>query len=246
MEQIRILQMVGSLGYAGLEAVVMNYYRNMDKEKVQFDFIVTSPKKQRYDDEINKLGGIIYRLPSRSKHPIKYIKELNKIFKNNNYKIFHCHANSASCAMDLMIAKFNKIPIRIAHSHNTSCVVKWQHYLLKPIMRCVATHKFACSEDAGRWVFGQEDFKICKNAIDLEKFKFNIQIREKIRKELGIEGKKVIGNVSRFVKAKNHKFLINIFKEIHDQDKNTVLLLVGRRRTERRNYRTIGKLEIKR
>lgn len=223
---IRVLQVIGSLGYAGVEAVVMNYYRNIDSEKVQFDFITCSKNKERYDDEILNRGGKIFRLPSRSREPLSYMRELKKLIKQNNYKIVHIHQNSASMAMDAFIAKQCGVPVIIGHSHNTRCNVLWQHYLFKPFLNHLLTHRFACSDAAGVWIFGKrKDVRIIHNAVDLEKFYFSERTRGDYRKDLGIEDKYVIGFVGRLHEQKNLGRLLEIFGEIEDKD--TVLMLIG-------------------
>ena len=141
----RVLQIVGSLGYAGLEAVVMNYYRHVNKEHIQFDFITYSLNRERYDDEIEQLGGRIFRLPSRSRRPLEYMKSLYGVIRENNYQIVHVHQNSASMMMDGIVARLCGVPVVIGHSHNTRCNVLWQHYLFRPfvnvLISCLFTAK---------------------------------------------------------------------------------------------------------
>lgn len=222
----RILQVIGSLGYAGVEAVVMNYYRNMDTAQVQFDFITCSPTKQRYDDEILERGGSIHRLPSRSRKPISYMRRLKEVMRQNHYKIVHIHQNSASIAMDALVARQCGVPVIIGHSHNTFCNVLWQHYLFKPFVNGLVTHRFACSEAAGKWVFGnRNDVQVIYNAVDVDSFYFNAEVRKAYREKLKLEGKYAIGFVGRLHQQKNLGRMLEIFKKI--EDKNSVLLLVG-------------------
>ena len=143
----------------------MNYYRHIDTDQIQFDFVTCSQIPERYDEEISKMGGIIHRLPSRSRKPIQYMRELKKLIKKHNYKIVHIHQNSASMTMDGIVAKSCGVPVIIGHSHNIRCNVLWQHYLFKPFVNSVLTHRFACSEDAGRWVFGNKAFLLIYNII---------------------------------------------------------------------------------
>lgn len=225
---IRVLQVVGSLGYASVEAVVMNYYRNINTKKLQFDFITCSPVKERYDDEILSKGGKIYRLPSRSGRPLSYVKELITVIRKNQYKIVHIHQNSASLAMDAFAAKLCRVPLIIGHSHNTSCNVLWQHYLLKPFVNGLLTKRFACSKEAGTWVFGdRKDVSIIHNAVDIDKFYFSMETRECYRRELGIENKFVIGFVGRLHEQKNPERLFDIFVTAEKKNHDVILLLVG-------------------
>ncbi|MCL2700341.1 MAG: glycosyltransferase family 1 protein [Phycisphaerae bacterium] len=226
----RVLHMVGSLGWHGVEAVVMNYYRHIDRTKIQFDFISCSPKPQRFDDEIERLGGKIYRLPGRSRRPLRYYAQLKSLLKAHpEYRVFHAHGNSASMVMDLHAAKAAKVPVRIGHSHNTSCFVKWQHYLFKPFLNGACTHRFACSAEAGRWLFGKrDDVTVLKNAINLHTFRCDVASRNDIRGSLSItDDTRVLGHVGGLSSNKNHTFLLDIFKEFLRDDARAVLLLVG-------------------
>lgn len=231
---LRILQITGSLGFHGIEAVVMEYYRNIDREKIQFDFVVTSAVPERLDAEVESMGGRIFRVPSKSRHPFAFKKAVREILKNNTeYKIVHAHGNSASMYLDLSSAKKSKIPVRICHSHNTSCFIKWQHYILKPLLGGKYTHRFACSAAAGKWLFGKREAKIIHNAIDLDKFSFDAAAREKIRNLYGIaDNCAVLGHIGGFSPNKNHAFLLSVFSEYQKLNPDSRLLLVGGGNTE--------------
>ncbi len=167
-------------------------------------------------------GGKIYRLPSRNLHPFAYRKALKKLFITHpEYKIFHAHGNSASICMDLSVAKKCGIPIRIGHSHNTSCFIKWQHYLFRPFLNSKVTHRFACSKAAGQWLFGNHSVRIIHNALDCEKFAFNVKAREKIRAELNIADDEILfGSIGGLTKNKNHKFILETLVELNKINKN--------------------------
>lgn len=233
-EPIRIAHIIGKMVGGGVEAFIMNYYRHIDRSKIQFDFIIDSDSTVVPRKEIENMGGRIIEIPPYQ-HIFKYTNALKKVLKKNNYKIVHSHLNSLS-VFPLYCAWKVKIPIRIAHSHSTTSKKEWKKNIikniLKPFSKIFATDYFACSEHAGRWLFGNKTFDegkviIIHNAIDIEKFKFNENIRKKIRKELDIEDKFVVGHVGRFVQQKNHEFLIDIFNEIYKENKNSVLLLIG-------------------
>lgn len=226
---IRVLQVIGSLGYAGVEAVVMNYYRHIDTTKVQFDFITCSPSPERYDEEIETRGGKIFRLPSRSRKPLAYMNALEKVIKENNYSLVHIHQNSASMAMDGLVAKKCKVKTIIGHSHNIRCNVVWQHFLFKPIVNHVVTDRFACSEAAGEWVYGKRnDVNVINNAIDAYAYKFKSDIRSKMRDTLGINNRYVVGYVGRLYDGQKNLFrLLDIFEEIKRKNENAILLIVG-------------------
>ena len=219
----------------GVESVVMNYYRNIDKSKVQFHFICDEDSTDIPYDEIEKLGGKVIVVPPYQKL-FKYQKELYKIFKENNYKIVHSHINALS-VFPLRVAKKAGVPIRIAHSHSTSNKKEWKKNIVKNILRpfskLYANKFFACTKHAGEWLFGKKiierkELNVINNAIDLKKFEFNEKTREDLRKELGIkEDTLIIGNVGRFMKQKNHEFLIEVFKELIKKNDNSILMLIG-------------------
>lgn len=234
-EPIRIAQIVGKWLGGGVEAVVMNYYRHIDKSKIQFDFICDEDSTNIPYEEIEKLGGRVIIIPPYQKI-FKYIKELTKVLKEGNYKIVHSHINTLS-VFPLYCAKKAKVPVRIAHSHSTTNKKEWKKNLmkntLKPFSKIFATEYFACTEHAGRWMFGNKTFSdgrvyVLNNAIDLDKFKYNEKVRKAKRKELDIKDNQiVIGHIGRFVAQKNHIYLIDIFNEMHKQNKDTILLLAG-------------------
>jgi glycosyltransferase involved in cell wall biosynthesis len=234
-QPIRIAHIIGNWFGGGVEAVVMNYYRHIDRTRIQFDFLCSENSTNIPYDEIEDLGGRVYLIPNYTKIS-KYQKELIKIFKENKYKIVHSHINTLS-VFSLHAAKKAGVPVRIAHSHSTTNKAEWKKNIIKqclrPFSKIYATDYFACSELAGRWLFGNKTYNdgkvyILNNAIDVDKFDFNEEIRKKKRKELNIEdGTLVIGHVGRFVAQKNHKKLIEIFNEVHKQNRDTILLLAG-------------------
>lgn len=225
---MRVLQVVGSLGWAGVEAVVMNYYRLMDKNEVQFDFVSYSPDKERYDDEIMESGGGIIRLKNWSRHPVSYMIGLYKAIKKNGYNVVHVHRNSASLVMDCFVARLCGVPVVIGHSHNTSCNIKWQHYLFRPFTNLFATDRFACSEEAGKWIFGNRaDITVIRNAIDIEKYSYSAINRDKYRTMLNVGNRYCIGFVGRLHEQKNIMRLLEIFRGILDVDPDCCLLVVG-------------------
>ena len=234
-EPIRIAQIIGKWLGGGVESVVMNYYRHIDRTKIQFDFICDEDSTNIPYDEIEQLRGRVILVPPYQK-VFEYQKDLIKLFKDNNYKIVHSHINTLS-VFPLRAAKKARVPIRIAHSHSTTNKKEWKKNLVKQILRpfskVYATDYMCCSELAGRWLFGNKEYDkgnvyLLNNAIDLDKFKYNEKIRKEKRKELNIKDDTlVIGHVGRFVEQKNHRFLIDIFNEVHKQKENSILLLVG-------------------
>lgn len=234
-EPIRVAQIVGKWLGGGVEAVVMNYYRHIDRSKIQFDFICDEDSTNIPYEEIESLGGKVILIPPYQK-VFKYHKALKKALKEGNYKIVHSHINTLS-VFSLFAAKCAGVPVRIAHSHSTTNKKEKKKNLLKQILRpfskVFATDYMCCSELAGRWLFGNKEYDkgnvyLLNNAIDLDKFKYDEKIRNEKRNELNIDDDTlVIGHVGRFVEQKNHRFLIDIFNEVHKEKENSILMLVG-------------------
>lgn len=156
------------------------------------------------------------------------MRALKKLLKEKDYKIVHIHQNSASMTIDAFVAKKCKVPIVIGHSHNTSCNVLWQHYMLKPFVNRWLDYRFACSVAAGKWVFGKKPVRIINNAIDYEIFRFNSSVRDEYRKKLSVSDKYVIGFVGRLYNGqKNVSRLIEIFKSVLNKRSDAFLLLIG-------------------
>lgn len=222
------------MNQGGVENFIMNFYRKIDKSKIQFDFLVN--RKGYFDDEIKKMGGKIYYIPALQKvGQIKYQKNLDTFFQNHNeYKIVHSHLNQVT-GLILERAKKANIPVRIAHSHNSkspkNIVIRcYKNYLGNKIFNSANVY-FACSKVAADWLFKgySEKAIIINNAIDVDKFIYNQEKRKKIRQELNIVNDKMmlIGHVGRFNKQKNHLFLLKIFKDLLNKKDDCMLLLIG-------------------
>lgn len=229
-EPIRILQVVTNMSYGGLENFIMNNYRSIDRTRVQFDFLTHFAGHQDYEEEIAALGGKLYRLPKLDPFSRSYLSDLKAFFKAHpEYKVVHSHLNCMS-SVPLKAAMECGVPVRIAHSHN-STADKNLKYPLKLLYRYkipgYATDFFACSDEAAQFTFRNHPCKILNNAIDSEAFRYNSEIRDSIREKLHISDKLVIGHVGMFRKQKNHSFLLEVFKEILSKDKNAVLLSAG-------------------
>lgn len=234
-EPIRVAEIVGKYIGGGVEAVVLNYYSFINKNRIQFDFICDSDSTDIPYKQIESMGGRVILIPPYQKL-FKYQKELKKVLKEGNYQIVHSHLNALSI-FPLRAAKRAGIPIRIAHSHSTSNKKEWKKNLIKNILRpfskVYANKYMCCSELAGRWLFGNKEYDkgtvyLLNNAIDLDKYKYDEKIRNSKRKELKIKPSTfVVGHIGRFVEQKNHRFLIDIFNEIHKKNNDSLLLLAG-------------------
>lgn len=211
--------------------MIMNYYRNIDRTRFQFDFLTHREERSDYDDEIEALGGRIYRAPRLypQNYPA-YFRFMKQFFREHpEYKIVHSHIDAMSY-LPLLAAKKAGVPVRIAHSHSTGIDRDFK-YPLKQYFRLrlgsVATHNFSCGNDAGRFLFRGRDFTVIHNAVDPAQFGFNEAIRQKKREELKISDRFVVGHVGRMSYPKNHGFLLEIFVELLKQRPEALLLLVG-------------------
>ena len=227
---IRILHVVTIMDRGGLESMIMNYYRHIERDKIQFDFIVHRTKKGQYDDEIEQLGGKICRLPKLNPFSLSYHKALSDFFDAHaEYKIIHVHQDCLSSII-LKEAWKHKIPVRIAHSHSSfqDKNIKYPIKLwYKQFIPKYATHLFACGEMAGRWMFGGSRFEIINNAIDTRKYIYNENKRKDMRRRLKVsDDTLLIGHVGSFSPVKNHKFMIDVFADV-DKKANAKMLFVG-------------------
>lgn len=230
--QIRILHVFAQMGRGGSETMIMNYYRHIDRSQIQFDFVVHTTEKCDYDDEIKELGGKLYRIPRFTGYNyFSYQKAWYQFLKKHpDYKIIHIHFYTIAGAI-LPVAKKCDVPVRIVHSHTANPKLSIVQKIVGKILRCMAikyaTERFACGNDAGKYFFGKRSFTIINNAIDAELFRFNQVGRNRLRKQLNIENKFVIGHIGRFHTPKNHTFIIDVFAEVCRLNCNAMLLLVG-------------------
>lgn len=232
---MRVAQVLNRMDSGGIEAVVMNYYRHIERSQVQFDFYFAVDSTFPQQEELQRLGAGIYPIPAYS-HPLAYHRTLYKAFKDQKYKVVHAHLSTMS-VFALFAAWRAGVPTRICHNHSTA---HWGEgkktllkYLLRPFNKLFATDWFACGEKAGRWMYGDRAFEkgkvhVMPNAIDTEKFAFDPSARQRLREELGIPQQAfVVGHVGRFTYAKNHVFLLKIFSLLNEQCPDAWLLLVG-------------------
>ena len=234
-EPIRILMLFTILNRGGAETMVMNYYRHIDRTKVQFDFMVHRQERGAYDDEIEALGGRIYRMMPL--HPFtfgKYQKQISAFFDAHpEYKIIHGHCSESGYFVYKEAHK-RGIPVIIAHAHNSHAMfdTKWCfRTYFKHAMRKYITQIFTCGEESAYWLAGKKLGKqaiLQRNAIDTRNYLFSVSNREAIRKELNIPSDvMVIGHIGRFNIQKNHSFLLDIFHQLVQQHPQAHLLLVG-------------------
>jgi len=230
---IRILHSVSNMDRGGIETMLMNFYRNIDRSKVQFDFLANKPQPGDYDEEIRELGGRIFVTPGFMSYK-KYVEYMTDLFKQHpEYKIIHTH-NGSLMLYALKSAKKNGIPIRIAHAHATAVPVGIKNQikkLIRPMIKYTATDYWGCSEAAGKFYFSEKrwnkNHQLIHNAINVEDFVFNSSKRDELRSQYGLDGKFVIGHVGRLAPQKNQKKLLEVFSEVLKANKNAHLVIIG-------------------
>lgn len=248
---IRILHVFASLDYGGAESMIMNIYRHINQEEIQFDFIVNFRKRKYiFEDEIKKLGGRVFYIPKfKLYNYLSYSKTWDNLLKKHpEWKIIHGHHTTPAFIYLSLAKKRNRFTI--AHSHTSFGEYSFKS-LIKIILRrrliYIADCLMACSVKSAEWMFGRNNKKkvvILKNAIDAKRFIFNEEKRNKIRNNFNIRKEILIGHVGRFDHAKNHIFLIKIFNEILKKQENAKLLLIGSGNLFNKIYLYVTKLGI--
>lgn len=229
----RILHcVIGSMNVGGIETMLMELYRNIDRNRYQFDFVVHDYKKNTYEDEIRSLGGRLYRVPYVSKKPIKHNMEFRKILlEHPEYRIIHIHTTYSIMYGDARIAKELGRTV-VIHSHNSNASKKRAivHAILKKKFSAIADYRLSCSNIAAKWMFDKKDLstvQIWKNAIKIEQFKYDVNIREKVRKAYNADGDIILGCVGRLSYQKNQDLMLRIFAVLAKKRLDIQLWLVG-------------------
>lgn len=235
-QPVRVLQIVGIVCGGGVEAVIMNYYRNVDRTKVQFDFVVDGYEKSLIDDEVEALGGHVYHIEPYRRNIFRYMSQIYHIVKQHDYQIVHTNMNSLA-VFSLFPAWLAGARTRILHNHSTGIKSEKLRYVLKCVLRPLApwfaNRYLACSRLAGDWMYGPAKMQsgaitVLNNAVDLDSYAFNPAVRAEYRAMFDFpQDAMVIGHVGRFMYQKNHAFLIDMFHEVCQVNDNAYLLLVG-------------------
>ena len=228
----RVLQIMGSYStFGGLESMLMNYYKNIDRSKVQFDF-VTRGTPQDFHKQILDMGGRVFYLNYGPKNILLYVKALYKTIKNNGpYTAVHAQI-SYQAGIDLLVARLAGVKVRVCHSHQTTIESK-KYMLMLPLIRKIilanATKLMACGKEAGDFLYGKNKFFILNNAIDVEEFQsVDMDNVKELYEEFCIpHDALVIGHIGRFIPLKNHIFFVEIMKELLLINPNVYLVLVG-------------------
>ena len=234
MNEYKVLHILASLRSGGVAALLYNLYLHIDKEKIKFDFIVHVNDVGFFEKKFEKLGCKIYHLPRFKKIFTNFILT-RRIIKTGNYKIVHVHHTDKSF-LQLIAAWSCGVKVRIAHSHDCikskSLINILKYPVFNTLTNIFSTDRMACSIDASNWVFGEKALLsgkaiVLKNGIDIGKFKFSNNIREKVRRNNSWQDKYVIGHIGRFADQKNHIKLIDIFYEVWKKQNNSILVLIG-------------------
>lgn len=250
MNMKRVLNIIRTMDMGGAQVMIMNIYRNIDRTKIQFDFLVN--EKGFFDEEILKMGGKIFYMPYITNiGQFSYSRQLQKFFREHpEYKIVHSHINQVS---GIILESANKanVPVRIAHAHSSNnknhMIAKIYKKYLQNKINVNATHLFACSKDAANWLFTNRanEAIILKNGIHIKEFQFSEEKRKEIRDKYHIEkDTTIIGNVARFEEVKNHTFLLEIFKKYQIKNNNSILMLVGEGKAKEKIQKKAKELNI--
>lgn len=251
--RLRVLQVGMTRNLGGIETYLIEQFRHLDKSKIDYDFVnITGEYSICYEDEILASGSKIFKVVSRHKNPLlHYWQWFNILLQNKGvYDVIVLNTNSLEYVFPLVLGKIFGIPVRVIHSHNSGFENKQglaRRLLVgmnKKLLAWSANLRFACSQFAGQWMFKDNPYHVIYNAIDIHKYDADLLVREETRNALGLHTELTLLHVGRFSYQKNHSFLLDIFKEVHRIQPDSVLLLVGDT-TEESEFLTEVKRKIK-
>lgn len=247
-EPIRVAIIAAQFVTGGIKSYIMNYYKNIDRTKVQLDFIVNNTSDKSSYQEIYNLGGRVYEVTPAIKNPIKNMIDTYKILKKYDYKIVHGLTNALNI-FPMCAAWLAHTPVRISENLSTAHPSEKKKTLVKNLLRPFSTwfptKLVANSKLAGKWLFRDKECLIFRNGINLDKYKYNKELRNNTRRELNLTDEFVIGHIGRFAFQKNHDFLIDVFEELHKVNSKSKLLLVGYGELKETIYKKINRLGLK-
>ena len=226
MKRILIISTVGLI-YDGITSIITSYLEAMDLSNLDVRVVGTIKVEPSIKKKIERCGCKIVGLPDRRKETLKYFLALWEYIRKEKIEVIHAHGNSGTLAVEMLAGYLGRAKKRIAHSHNTNCEQIKTDRILRPLFNILYTDALACGEEAGKWLFGNRPFRILTNGRDVEKYKFNLVMRDKMRKQYGLIDEFVIGHVGGFYRQKNHVFLIEIFREVLKQKPDAMLFLIG-------------------
>ena len=211
----------------GIATVMLNYAGHMRRDGLQLDFLANNDVPAELREAIRAMGSRLHVVPGRNRRPLGYMRDVRRIVRENGYDVVHAHGNSCTLAVDLLAAKLGGARARCPHSHNTYSTAPLTHRLLRPLFDRLYTRGFACSEAAGRWLFGKRPFTVLNNGTDIARYRFDASARAECRGALGIGNRLAVGHVGHFTDQKNHAFLLDAFERSLARDPDRVLVLVG-------------------
>lgn len=236
MKKYRVLHIMNGADRGGIQSVILNYYKYIDRAQFQFDFVIPQGKPRVIVPDFEELGSVFYELPPKGSHPISYVKELRQLIRKNRYDVVHVHQHS-SCYFPLFVALFCGVRCRVAQCHSymvgESFLTKIKRYIGIVLNDLSSNLRFACTEEAASHLFGKGlrhvfPVTILPNGVVPENFPFSIQVRTAARNELNINSETLVfGIVGRMTPEKNHRYLIDVLAEVLKIRKNVMLLFVG-------------------
>lgn len=224
--KVIIISTVGLI-YDGITSVILSYLQAMDKTGLEIYVVGTIEVKPKIKKTLSDLGCNIVELPSRRKHVFSYFIKLIRLISKEKVNVMHAHGNSGTLAIEMLAGWIAGCKKRIAHSHNTRCEQVVADRILRPIFYVLYTDAVACGMEAGKWLFKEKKFLILKNGRDIDKYKYNSNIRTTIREKYGLGNALTIGHVGGFVEQKNHRFLLQIYNAILNRVPSARFIMVG-------------------
>lgn len=226
-KKIKVAMITNHLDITGISEVVMNYCKMLNREQFDLTIITGKPIAEKYQNECMHYNIKVCELPSRHQSPLFHYWKLWKKMFENRFEIIHVHGNSSMMSVELTLARMARIKIRIAHCHTSHCSNIRIHRFLNPYFKRTYTRALACGKMAGDWLYGKNNFEVLPNGCYTEQFVFASIQRTKMRRQLDLVDKFVIGHIGRFNESKNHPYLLDIFEKFAERRQDAVLLLVG-------------------
>ena len=210
---------------SGIPNVICNLLSALDPKWFHIGYVSINKPSELFKEKLATINASLYVIPREISHPLRYINNLSKVARE--YDIIHVHGNSATMVLEMMAARISGVRVRIAHSHNTTCSMKAIDTIARPLFYRLCNGRLACGTEAGKWLFGDKNFAVINNGINIHKFRFVEASRELVRSRLGIRDEFIIGHIGNFVEQKNHSFLLDVFLSFTRLQPKTKLLLLG-------------------
>ena len=225
-QKLPVLELITTpMGFDGQTLFPLRITAPMDR--VRADFLTYGGCDDRIRAQVEARGGQVFVAPSRLRHPIRYIRYVSGVIRQNGYRVVHAHGSSCTLAIDLLAAMLGGARVRIAHSHNSQCRFTLLHRLLRPLFMALYTRALACGDAAGHWLYGKRPFDVVRNAIDTRAYAYDPAARDSARAELNLSDSLTLGCVAGFTAIKNHAFLLDVFARLLKRRPDCTLVLVG-------------------